>query len=337
MNIRSKLRVGINYVPAALTFLSGTAAIIGGIPNVSSLLFLSSNTAAVLEHAGEILFVVSLVWTVGIGASRLAKLSDLYGDLSKKVREFSEQEHYGHAIQDLQELSKNKEHHGTVEAVSNTALHIAAKVSRGLTPSIRRYCEGAGGCMDIEENYVISNILESLSISSEALPEGSMWLGISKLGAGWKERARLDSCFNAFDQNLCRLASDRKITVFRIYCAPRRDQSAVSDHARTYQSDGVQQHFLAQDEVGMEVPDISIVLRRRRSSSDDMKRDPIAALDDYERLYAIRFEVPSGIIVQKMTFIAPEDPAFGNMVTKFRNAWARSRPISLDWGAAGSA
>lgn len=329
MKLRANLRGILNYVPAILTFLGGVAAIVGIVPNVEDLFGVSHKTAVEIGHAGDIVFVASLAWTVGVIASSLAKLSDLYKELAGKVNEFGEQEHYGHAIQHLQELSKSKHRHGTVEAASSTALRIAENIGSVITPRIRSYSSESGGQMNIDENYVISNILASLSSSPEALPKGAVWLGVSRLGAGWKKRAELDAGFREFDRNLDRLARERKIQVFRVYCAPRRDQNDVYHNTRNYQSKGVRLRFLAEDEANRDIRDTSIVLRRKRFGGYDDSLDPLSALDDYERLYALSFMVPTGIMVQGMTFITPGDPAFQYVVDNFRYAWTNSEEIAL--------
>lgn len=329
MKLRATLRAILNYIPAILTFLGGAAAIVGIVPDLSGLFGVSSKTAVAIGHVGDIIFVASLAWSVGAVASSVANLSDLYRELAGKVKEFGEQEHYGHAIQHLQELSKSKQHHGTVEAASSTALRIAEKIGSGITPRIRSYSSETGGQMDIDENYVISNILESLSSSPEALPKGAVWLGVSRLGAGWKKRAELDAGFREFDRNLDRLARERKIQVFRIYCAPRKDQNDIYHNTRNSQCKGVKLRFLAEDEANSDIRDISIVLRRGRFSSYNDSLDPISALDNYERLYALSFVVPTGIMVQRMTFTTPGDPAFQYVVDNFRNAWGKSEPITL--------
>lgn len=327
MNKRNVLHALAKYVPAILALLGGIAAIIGEMKNLHGVFGVPSRDAPMLKQTGAVVFVGSLAWTVGLGGSRLSELAELYKKFERQMREFSEREHYGNTIQELQRLSKNRERHGTVEAVGGTALRIAQKVSSTLVPNIKSYC-GDGAYLAVDENYVISDILEAMSKSPDALPEGAIWLGISKLGASWKERANMDLAFQAFDRNLCELESAKKIHVIRIYCAPRRDEGLVIEEARTYKSRGMDIRFLVEDEIDYEVPDISIVLRRRRFGGVRKVPEALDALLECEPLYGLRFDVENRIMIQRMTFIKPDDPAFSGLVTKMRTAWNDAKSIS---------
>jgi hypothetical protein len=295
---------------AILLFLSGTASVVSLLPQSEW-----GNPSDIVRHAGPIVFVAILAWTLRTGVARLESMEQHQQKLTKDVEEFSKAEKHGHAIQDLQALSAVMEQAGTIHVASKVFLRIASTDIPTMADNIGAYKKG--GELRVSENYVVSNVLAQLA---ENLPERCVWFGTSRLVSGWDEAA--DPSFTEFVDHLDRLAKDKKIRIFRVYCARERDRAHVEKIVSRVRGSGGIARMLTSDQ--MDIPDVSIIMQLNKGERMEACDDARYAWTHSSPVYGMEFDVIGGVLVQSVRFVAPTSARFPNLFDTFKVNWNRA-------------
>jgi hypothetical protein len=297
---------------AILLFLSGTASVVSLLAPSQ---WLDPTVASVLRQGGPILFVAILAWTLKTGVARLENIEASQQKLTKDVEEFSKAEKHGHAIQDLQHLSGVMEKAGTIQAASKVFLRIASTEIPTMADSIGAYKDGVD--LNVSESNVVSNVLAQLV---DNLPERCVWLGTSRLVRGWDEAA--DPSFREFVNHLDRLAREKKIRVFRVYCVREGDRSHVENIVSGMRDSGGMARVLISDQ--MDIPDVSIIMQLNKGERMDACNDAQYAWSHSTAIYGMEFDVVAGVLVQRVRFVAPASTRFPNLLNTFKVNWNRA-------------
>jgi len=275
----------------------------------------------VIAIGGMFGFMATVIYAVR-DIAKVPSLEEAVDRLTKTVERFSKEEHYAHRTAELMLI-----HARAAAAADSHFVRAASGALIGLVenyiPDVVTALESAGPHktpqpFEIRETYVISDVLNRLVA---ALPAGCVWLGISRLSAGWDKAA--DPTFTDFDNTITQQAREKRLFVCRLYCCRGSELPALDGTFRRHRQADIQARLAPEGSPAFDITVIWGPIKPTLWSEVHSSTAPAALLKMHRvaPLCALKFEVIGGSLLKRVEVFPAGAREFPGLAQHFDEHW----------------
>lgn len=257
--------------------------------------------------------------------TNLDRLTERVEDIKIELDKVDYAARYGRAPAHLVNLLRLKTPHFHGQAGGDAIGDVLTRVYARAAEELYNLTSGGQDSVRFEEYHLVDKFLLRLI---DVLPNGSVWLGVTRLQNidAWTERSAEKSYFK-FQERVEERTGTNEIEFYRLWCF---DDEATQRKMLATQRQQTEKKIVTRSCIaGRNVPDMSLIWvpkgRAGSAAQSDALSQPFVRLrDNYDPLCGIVFDERGGKELDAMTLYSPRADHFDKLRFQFEQNWNRA-------------